>query len=27
VNELSHHGILLVSDRPFDTSAGPVEAA
>jgi len=27
VNELSHHGILLVSDRPFDTSTGPVEAA
>ncbi len=27
VNELSHHGILLVSDRPFDTSVGPVEAA
>jgi hypothetical protein len=27
VNELSHHGILLVSDRPFDTSPGPAEAA
>jgi phosphohistidine swiveling domain-containing protein len=34
VNELSHHGILLVSDRPFDSadsagpdSVGPVEAA
>jgi hypothetical protein len=27
VNELSHHGILLVSDRPFDVSAGPMEAA
>jgi hypothetical protein len=27
VNELSHHGILLVSDRPFDVSSGPVEAA
>ena len=27
VNELSHHGILLVSDHPFDTSLGPVEAA
>jgi hypothetical protein len=27
VNELSHHGILLVSDRPFDNSAGPVETA
>jgi coenzyme PQQ synthesis protein D (PqqD) len=29
VNELSHHGILLVSDRPFDSgdSAGPMEAA
>lgn len=26
VNELSHHGILLVSDRPFDVT-GPVEAA
>jgi len=27
VTELSHHGILLVSDRPFDISVGPVEAA
>ena len=27
VNELSHHGILLVSDHPFDMSLGPVEAA
>ena len=27
VNELSHHGILLVSDRPFDNPAGPVEAS
>ena len=27
VNELSHHGILLVSDCPFDISPGPVEAA
>ena len=27
VNELCHHGILLVSDHPFDTSLGPVEAA
>jgi hypothetical protein len=34
VNELSHHGILLVSDRPFDSadfagpdSVDPVEAA
>ena len=27
VSELSHHGILLVSDHPFDMSAGPVEAA
>jgi hypothetical protein len=27
VNELSHHGILLVSDHPFDPSLGPVEAA
>ena len=31
VNELSHHGILLVSDRPIDSagldSPGPVEAA
>ena len=27
VDELSHHGILLVSDRPFDVSLGPVEAA
>ena len=27
VNELSHHGILLVSDHPFDISADPVEAA
>ena len=27
VDELSHHGILLVSDRPFDISLGPVEAA
>ena len=31
VNELSHHGILLVSDRPIDSGgpdpAGPVEAA
>ena len=27
VNELSHHGILLVSDHPFDISLGPVVAA
>src|ERR1700682_4427073 len=27
VDELSQHGILLVSDRPFDISAAPVDAA
>jgi hypothetical protein len=27
VDELSHHGILLVSDHPFDKSYDPVEAA
>lgn len=27
VNELSQHGILVVSDRPFEVSSGPVEAA
>jgi Coenzyme PQQ synthesis protein D (PqqD) len=27
VDELSQHGVLLVSDRPFDISADPVEAA
>jgi hypothetical protein len=27
VDELSQHGILLVSERPFDISADPVEAA
>ena len=27
VDELSQHGVLLDSDRPFDISADPVEAA
>jgi len=27
VDELSQHGVLLVSDRPFDISVDPVEAA
>jgi hypothetical protein len=27
VDELSQHGILLISDQPLDISAGPVEAA
>jgi len=27
VDELSQHGILMVSDHPLDVSSGPVEAA
>jgi hypothetical protein len=27
VDELSPHGILLVSDRPIDSSSGPAESA
>jgi len=27
VDELSQHGILMVSDQPLDISCGPVEAA
>ena len=27
VNELSQHGILLVSDHPFENSSGPAEGS